>query len=279
VDPARDRPNLEILADTLVERVLLEGDRAVGAATSAGDLRAGTVVLTASAYGSPAILLRSAIGPDRGLPVGEGLSDHVGVGFGYEPAAGLVDDTERFAASHFVAMGEVTVRARSSVCPEGLCDLFFFPAVDFGEEGWEFSAAVFAMKPESRGSVRLNSPDPREPLAVDHGFLSDERDVAVLVDGVEAMRRAAAHDAVGALGSEVRPGPVADVEAYVRESARGFFHPTGTCAIGRVVDAEGRVLGYENLRVADASIMPTIPRANTNLSTAAIAERMAELLA
>jgi choline dehydrogenase-like flavoprotein len=279
VDPARDRPNLEILADTLVERVLLEGDRAVGAATSAGDLRAGTVVLTASAYGSPAILLRSAIGPDRGLPVGEGLSDHVGVGFGYEPAAGLVDDTERFAASHFVAMGEVTVRARSSVCPEGLCDLFFFPAVDFGEEGWEFSAAVFAMKPESRGSVRLNSPDPREPLAVDHGFLSDERDVAVLVDGVEAMRRAAAHDAVGALGSEVRPGPVADVEAFVRESARGFFHPTGTCAIGRVVDAEGRVLGYENLRVADASIMPTIPRANTNLSTAAIAERMAELLA
>ncbi len=279
VDPARDRPNLEILADTLVERVLLEGDRAVGAATSAGDLRAGTVVLTASAYGSPAILLRSAIGPDRGLPVGEGLSDHVGVGFGYEPAVGLVDDTERFAASHFVAMGEVTVRARSSVCPEGLCDLFFFPAVDFGEEGWEFSAAVFAMKPESRGSVRLNSPDPREPLAVDHGFLSDERDVAVLVDGVEAMRRAAAHDAVGALGSEVRPGPVADVEAFVRESARGFFHPTGTCAIGRVVDAEGRVLGYENLRVADASIMPTIPRANTNLSTAAIAERMAELLA
>ncbi len=279
VDPGRDRPNLEILADTLADRVLLDGDRAVGAATSAGDLQAGTVVLTASAYGSPAILLRSEIGPDQGLPVGEGLSDHVGVGFGYEPAAGLVDDTERFAASHFVTMGEVTVRARSSVCPEGLCDLFLFPAVDYGEEGWEFSAAVFAMKPESRGSVRLNSPDPREPLAIDHGFLSNERDVAVLVEGVEAMRRAAAHDAVGALGSEVRPGPDADVDAYVRENARGFFHPTGTCAIGRVVDAEGRVLGFENLRVADASIMPTIPRANTNLSTAAIAERMAELLA
>jgi choline dehydrogenase-like flavoprotein len=78
---------------------------------------------------------------------------------------------------------------------------------------------------------------------------------------------------------EVRPGPQADVEACVRAEARGFFHPTGTCAIGRVVDPKGRVLGLENLYVADASIMPTIPRANTNLSTAAIAERIAELLA
>jgi choline dehydrogenase len=61
--------------------------------------------------------------------------------------------------------------------------------------------------------------------------------------------------------------------------ARGFFHPVGTCAIGSVVDPQGRVLGYENLVVGDASIMPTIPRANTNLSTAAVAERISELLA
>jgi choline dehydrogenase-like flavoprotein len=135
------------------------------------------------------------------------------------------------------------------------------------------------MKPESRGSVRLTSSDPRAPLAIDHGFLSEERDAAVLAEGVDAMRRAAAHDAVRALGREVRPGPEADVEAFVREEARGFFHPTGTCAIDRVVNTEGRVLGFENLFVADASIMPTIPRANTNLTTAAIAERIAELLA
>jgi choline dehydrogenase len=278
VDPARDRPNLTVTADTLVERVLLDGERAVGAATSAGDLMAGSVVVTAGAYGSPAILLRSGIGREQGLPVGEGLSDHVGVGFGYEPVSDLSDATEEFARSHFVTMGEVTLRARSSCCPEGVCDLFLFPAVDHGEEGWEFSAAVFAMKPESRGRVRLNSADPTVPLAIEHGFLSDERDVAVLVEGVQAMRSAAAHDAVRPLGREVRPGPEADVEAYVRAEARGFFHPTGTCAIGRVVDPEGRVLGFENLYVADASIMPTIPRANTNLTTAAIAERIAELL-
>jgi choline dehydrogenase-like flavoprotein len=279
VDPARNRPNLTVTADTIVDRVLFDGDRAVGATTSAGDLGGGTVVVTAGAYGSPAILLRSGIGPEPGLPVGEELSDHVGVGFGYEPVSGLLDATEEFAQSHFATMGEVTLRARSSFCPDGVCDLFLFPAVEHGEEGWEFTAAVFAMKPESRGRVQLTSADPRAPLAIEHGFLAEERDGAVLAEGVEAMRRAAAHDSVRRLCREVRPGTQADVEAYVRAEARGFFHPTGTCAIGRVVDPEGRVLGLENLYVADASIMPTIPRANTNLSTAAIAERIAELLA
>ena len=67
-----------------------------------------------------------------------------------------------------------------------------------------------------------------------------------------------------------------DAATHVRQSARGFFHPTGTCAIGRVVDERLRVLGFENLYVADASVMPTIPRANTHLSTVAIAERAAE---
>jgi choline dehydrogenase len=79
-------------------------------------------------------------------------------------------------------------------------------------------------------------------------------------------------------GREIRPGPDVAAETHVRGTARGFFHPTGTCAIGRVVDERARVYGYENLVVADASIMPTIPRANTNLTTAAIAERVAELI-
>jgi choline dehydrogenase-like flavoprotein len=74
----------------------------------------------------------------------------------------------------------------------------------------------------------------------------------------------------------VRPGPDVDAERHVREAARGFFHPVGTCAIGAVVDGDGRVRGCEGLSVADASVMPSIPRANTNLSTIAVAERLAE---
>jgi choline dehydrogenase len=77
---------------------------------------------------------------------------------------------------------------------------------------------------------------------------------------------------------ELRPGLDVDAETHVRTAARGFFHPVGTCAIGQVVDACGRVHGFDGMLVADASIMPTIPRANTNLTVAAIAEKVAELV-
>jgi choline dehydrogenase len=277
LDAARERPNLTIVADTLVDRVLLEGDRAVGIATDAGEVRAETVVLAAGAYGSPGILLRSEI---QGLPVGEGLTDHVGVGFGFEATERLQRETAEFERSRSLAMAQVTIEARSSRCAEGVCDLFLFPAIDPpGPAGYEISAAVFAMKPESRGTVRLTSPDPRAPLAIDHGFLSEPRDAEVIAEGVETMRALAASDAVRPYAvRETRPGPHVDGLAHARATARGFFHPVGTCAIGRVVDRAGRVLGYDGLVVADASVMPTIPRANTNLPALAVAERIADLM-
>ena len=161
------------------------------------------------------------------------------------------------------------MRARSG-------DIFLFPALDPGPE---ISAAVFLMKPRSRGRVRLTSRDPEAPLAIEHGFLADPGDGEALAEGVEMLRRIAGEEPIAAYAArESRPGPEVDAATHVREAARGFFHPTGTCAIGRVVDASGRVLGYEGLAVADASTMPTIPRSNTHLSTLAIAERIAELL-
>lgn len=283
LDPARDRPNLTILADTLVDRVLLDGDRAVGAATSAGELEADTVVLAAGAYGSPGVLLRSGVGPERGLPVGEGLVDHVGVGLAWAPTPLLQEETERFAAGRGVSMAQVTVRVRSGSCPPDLSDLFLFPALDEdGSEGaprYEISGAVFAMKPRSRGRVRLNGADPRTPLRVEHGFLADPADADAVTEGVEALREMARSPGVGRYAErEERPGPEVTALEHVRASARGFFHPVGTCAIGSVVDERGRVLGLEGLAVADASIMPTIPRVNTNLTVAAIAERLAGTL-
>jgi choline dehydrogenase len=278
LDPARGRDNLTILADTLVDRVLFAGDRAVGVATAAGELHARTIVLAAGAYGSPGILLRSGVGPERELPVGEGLCDHVGVGFGFEGTERLQREAADFERSHPLFMAQVTVAISSTVCPAGVCDLFFFPGIDPpAEKGYEVSVAVFAMKPASRGSVRLTSPDPRAPLAIDHGFLSDARDAEVLAEGVESLRELTSGDAIRTYGGcETRPGPEVDAPTYVREAARGFFHPVATCAIGRVVDGGGRVYGLDGLFVADASIMPTIPRANTNLSTLALAERLAE---
>jgi choline dehydrogenase len=279
LDPARSREHLSIYADTLIDRVLLTGDRVAGVATTAGELRAPTVVLAAGAYGSPGILLRTGIGPERGLPVGEGLIDHVGVGVGFEGTDRLRRETARFEQSQPIFMAQTTIAVSSSACAPGVCDLFLFPALDPGERGYDASAGVFAMKPSSHGRVSLTSPDPRAPLAIDHGFLTHPRDVNVLVEGVEALRRLAASDSIRAYaGPEVRPGSHVDARAHVRDTARGFFHPVGTCAIGRVVDGGGRVYGLDGLVVADASIMPTIPRANTNLSTLAIAERIAETI-
>jgi choline dehydrogenase len=278
LDPARGRENLTILADALVDRVLLAGDRAVGVATAAGELRARTVVLAAGAYGSPGILLRSGVGPERELPVGDGLCDHVGVGFGFEGTERLQHEAAEFERSHALFMAQVTVAVRSSVCPAGVSDLFFFPGIEpSAENGYEVSVAVFAMKPASRGSVRLTSRDPRAPLAIDHGFLSDPQDAEILAEGVEALRRLTGTDPIRSYGGrETRPGPEVDALTHVREAPRGFFHPVATCAIGRVVDGDGRVYGLDDLVVADASIMPTIPRANTNLSTIALAERLAQ---
>jgi choline dehydrogenase len=274
VDPARGRENLTILGDTIVDRVLIEDGRAVGALTARGELRADAVVVSSGAYGSPGILLRSGL---NDLPVGEGLLDHVGVGFSYVPTERLRRELLEFEASRPLWMGQVTVRARSSLCPADACDLFLFPAAD---PGGAISAAVFAMKPVSRGRVSLGSADPEAPLAIDHGFLRDERDARVLAEGVRLARELVLGEAFAPwVAGEESPGADVRPEVYVRAAKRGFFHPTGTCAIGRVVDERCRVLGLEGLSVCDASVMPDIPRANTNLTTAAIAERVAEWLA
>jgi choline dehydrogenase len=274
LDTARSRANLTVLAETLVDRVLLSDSGVVGVATSAGDIEARTVVVSAGSYGSPAILLRSSIGPglDLDLPVGANLRDHVGVGFEWELDGRLDEATAAFELEHPLFMGQVTLFDEAR-------DLFVFPSNVPMDDGYELTGAVFAMKPHSSGRVTLSSPEPEAPPRVEHGFLADGRDVDTLVRGLGVVRRLAEEEPLaGHVGSELRPGEGTDLEAYVRAEARGFFHPVGTCAIGSVVDGRGQVLGVDSLVVGDASIMPTVPRAATNLSTVAVAERVAELL-
>ena len=101
----------------------------------------------------------------------------------------------------------------------------------------------------------------------------------MLAEGFELLRELASAAPVAPYAeSELRPGADVDTEAHVRATARGFFHPVATCAIGRVLDERCRVRGCENLYVVDASAVPTIPRANTHLTTVALAERAAEWL-
>ena len=255
LDPARARPNLTILADTLVDRV--EGDALL---SDRGEIRAETIVLAAGAYGSAAILLRSGLAP----PVGENLRDHVGAGVGWEPTAKLVADVDA------LPMAQVSIRLRDG-------DLFLFPALD---DGPEISAAAFAMKPRSTGRVRLNDRDPRVPLAIEHGFLTDASDVDVVAEGVDALRELAASAPVRPyVAREIRPGREVSSLTHARTAFRGFFHPVGTCALGIVADTDGRVRDLDGVYVADASFVPELPRANTNLTVAAVAERLADRLA
>jgi choline dehydrogenase len=277
LDEARSRPNLTIASETLVDRVEIAAGRALGVVSDSGRLTADTVIVAAGAYGSPAVLLRSGIGPQaqlsrlgvgviEDLPVGVGLADHPGVGIEWSPAAAHVpEEGPVFATS-------LLVRARSDSCPKGTWDLHFLPWLEEADEGWRTSAVVYQLKPDSRGSVTLRSPDPRVPPAIDHGFLSEPHDLARLSSGVALMRTLAEQ---AGCGRELRPGDHDLLDSYLRREVRGIFHPTGTCAIGAVVDPRGAVLGVEGLLVADASVMPTIPRANTNLSTIAVAERIA----
>lgn len=288
LDDARGRSNLVVEPETPVARVELSEGRAVGVVIADGRrIDADLVVLTAGAYFSASILMRSGIGPPEALephgigvveplPVGERLLDH----YGTDVAWTLSDELQQEAARGDLFEPHAVVKAASSSCPDGSWDLHLLPWIYPTGDAGEFAASiiVFHMKPLSVGRLRLRSADPADLPLVERRFLSREEDLGPIVEGIATARELAATEPLRRLlVEETSPGGLAP-EEYVRKTVRNYFHPAGTCAIGSVVDRHGRVLGVDGLVVADASIMPTIPRANTNLTTAAIAERIAETL-
>jgi choline dehydrogenase len=148
------------------------------------------------------------------------------------------------------------------------------------------------MAPRSRGWVRLASTDPTDPPRIHPAHLADAQDLSRLTDAVIEARRIAHSEPVAAIttGTELTPGPSLATDdrdslaAWIRSAVATFHHPVGTCAmgpdpaLGAVTDSHGAVYGVEGLTVADASIMPSIPTANTNLPTIMVAERIARWL-
>jgi choline dehydrogenase len=311
LDPARGRPNLSIRADTLVDRLHLEGSRVAGVFVRVDgqevEVAADLVVVAAGAYGSPAVLLRSGLGPAAELAaasiearvdlpgVGRNLVDHPTLTVWLRPTAALLNAT----AAHYAAdpaRAQLVIRAQSQRGADDRSDLHLVLGVEESDPDEPPFAAgerlaylfVCALKPQSRGRVRIRSADPQAVPTVEHGFLSDPdgHDVSVLVDGVRLARRLARTTAVSGLcGGELAPGPDledGELQAYARRWVGGYWHPVGTCKMGpetdpeAVVDRDGCVYGFANLFVADASVMPTIPRANTHLPVLAVTERIAE---
>ena len=152
-----------------------------------------------------------------------------------------------------------------------------------------FTIGAAALKPRSRGTITVRSNNPLEPPVIQPNYFSDENgeDIRLLIEGIRWARKiVAAPEFASLAGAEITPGADVksdqDLAAYIRQNAQTYFHPVGTCRMGidemAVVDPQLHVRGIERLRVVDASVMPVIPRANTNAATIMIAERAADLI-
>jgi choline dehydrogenase len=298
---ARSRPNLTVRSLALVDRLLFEGRRAVGVHLALPDetVWADSIILSAGTYNSPLILMRSGLGPthhlkDLDIPV---LEDLPGVG------ANLVDHpllAMRFSAP-LAACAEgcpafqtlLTLKSEDAIQGH---DLHIFPYSMFPCDPEEcaskaqFVLFIAVMKPRSRGRLFLRSSAPDAVPVIDLGYFTDPRDMRHMLKGVQVARQLAQTAAMKEIalqelypGTE-RPETDADLEAAVLAEVESYHHPVGTCRMGpgtdsmAVVDSQGKVYGVEGIWIVDASIMPTIPAANTNLPTIVVAERCAAWL-
>ena len=306
LDPVRDQDNLTILGNALVDRVSLQSTRATSVdiihEAEEVTIQAGQVLLCAGAYGSPAVLLRSGIGPADdltalGIPVrfalpgvGRNLHDHPGVTMAHRGTPLFSSLMEEFIADGKTVYTEQSLaKARSSRCGEAF-DLHIAPltaAAPDRDGRWECSLYVAHMAPQSRGRLTLRDSDPQSNPVIDTGYFTDpdDYDLAALLDGVVLTREVARHPQFAELiGKELDETAGMVTAEDVRRKSLHYFHPVGTCKMGpafdpeAVVDATGKVHGVEGLRVVDASIMPTVPRANTNLPTLMLAERIVAAL-
>jgi choline dehydrogenase len=309
LDPVRDRSNLTIVGDSPCDRLEIRSGRvnALIVAGREGPVRVetGRVIVAAGTYGSPAILLRSGIGDASELHsvsiastldlpgVGRNLHDHPRVSLSYAGTRELEEMTTAFARDHWMPEEQTIAKAQSLRCTRAF-DLHIYPVGgpdNTTPTGWRWTIEVACMTPRSRGALRITSMDSGVPPIIDHRYLSDPEgeDLHVLADGVALAREIAARPALSRLvGKEIAPdSSVATrdpLETFIRANCLHYYHPVGTCMMGpasdraAVVDSRGRIHGLDNAYVADASIMPIIPRANTNIPALVVGERIARWL-
>ncbi|KAF9902303.1 hypothetical protein EC991_005043 [Linnemannia zychae] len=290
----RSRTNLTIRGGVLVDQVLFEGGRAIGVLTSDGvELRAGEVILSAGAYGSAAILLRSGIGPAddlraldipvvADLPVGLRLQDHP---FYYNSYAA---NPERIGTQ--APLIGAKIWTASSEAKEGELDLHITATHYFNQStsptGVGFVLAVALVRPQSQGTLTLVNRDPETAPRIDLNFLAESGDRRRLLNGVKLARRLGTIEPLASLiERELNPGldtvDDAAIEANILGTLDTYHHPTSTAPMGAddnpmaVTDWLGAVRGVMGLRVVDASILPDVPSTATHLAVIAAAEHIA----
>ena len=299
--PVMDQSNLTLLTGAYVNRLTLEGGTITGVEFEwQGKIRAiktsGEVVLSAGAIQTPKLLMLSGIG-DRAqldrfgistvshLPgVGRNLQDHPIIGGGLWKAPGPIRVRNNAAEANLFTKSCSELDTPDlhiwHVEAPYLSEVTGRHAV---ENVWSISPAL--VRPESRGFLRLKSADPHEAPEIHANMLSDPRDLAALRRGMEIARDLGNSEAMKPfVEREILPGPLAGeaLDNLIRDGAMSMHHPTCTARMGRddlsVVDAELRVYGVKNLRIADGSIMPSVTTGNTQAPCVIVGERMADIL-
>jgi choline dehydrogenase len=315
--PAMARENLTVEPYMQVHRVLFEGERAVGVqAARLGELHElraeREVIVCGGAYNSPQLLMLSGIGSPAVLEalqipivgelagVGQNLQDHPASGVSYahdepvsllnaltpENLAAFVDEGRGPLTSNIAEAGGFVRSSEELSAPD--IQFHAAPALYVDEPVFEhgFGLAPCVLTPQSRGMVMPLSPDPTAKPYILHNYFSQESDMEKMVAGMRVALEIVRQPALAPYVTRPYYVPASDAEedlrAHIRQQTFTLYHPVGTCRMGSdeeaVVDSELRVRGVEGLRVIDASVMPTVPRGNTNAATIAIAERAADLI-
>jgi choline dehydrogenase len=291
-DEVRNRPNLKISGNVLVDRVLFDGHRTIGIVTASGaEIRTDEVILSAGAYGSPAILLRSGVGPAADLkelgidamvdlPVGQHLQDQPF----YYNAYALKRDALEMRPAVGALLWTQSTEARDDQLDMHIAVTHLMPP-EYSPTGGAIALSVAVVKPDSRGTVTLRSRDSFEQPEINCNFLEEERDLRRMLEGVRLARRIGRNPTLARfLELEIVPGDAVGDDQLadaIASNLASYGHPCATVPMGgpedpwAVVDSRGKVKRIDGLRVVDASIMPVVPSVAINPTTIMIAERIA----
>jgi choline dehydrogenase len=302
VFPYMDRPNLTVLTHAFVTRLTLEGKRATGVEIIFNGrierITAGVeVVLSLGAMHTPKVLMLSGIGDQAelqrlGIPivehlpgVGQNFQDHFGIGCVWEYEQPLAPRNNGGEATFFWKSNPGLDTPDLQTCQGEFAFSTAEATAKFNPPAASWTLFGGVVRPKSRGQIRLTGPNPDDPVQIEANTLSHPDDLKAAVACVEICREIGNSSALRAFAKrEVMPGNLtgAALEDFIRDAAAPYYHQTCTAKMGRdsmsVVDAQLKVYGIENLRVADGSIMPRVTTGNTMAPCIIIGERAAEAL-